>query len=394
LAELDMEFLHEGTPRPVRKASYACPAIPDPGSPRDEDPARRLLELLSAPDIASKEWIVRQYDHEVQGMSVLKPFVGPRADGPGDAAVLRPLADSANGIAIACGASPRYGLLDPEAMAEAVIDEALRNAVAVGGDPDRTAILDNFSWGNCDKPDRLGALVQAARGCQRAALAFGTPFISGKDSLNNEYRVGEKTSAIPPTLLISALSIVPDVARSVSMDLKRAGSRVYLLGLTRAELGGSHFLELAGRTGGRVPRPDLSVAPRLFRALHAAIRAGLVLACHDVSEGGLAVAAAEMAFAGELGLDLSLDKMPVETWGPAFDPESTRLYSQSCSRFLVEVAEGSATEFEKRLSALPLAAIGTVTSSRRLSIRGTRGQVLIALDIEELRRAHRGSLHG
>jgi phosphoribosylformylglycinamidine synthase len=394
MADLDMRFLHEGTPRPVRKATYTPPRATDPGCPASRDHARTLLDLLAAPDIASKEWIVRQYDHEVQGMSVLKPFVGARMDGPGDAAVLKPLATSAKGIAIACGASPRYGLLDPAAMAEAVIDEALRNAVAVGGDPDRTAILDNFSWGNCANPELLGALVLAARACRRAALAYGTPFISGKDSLNNEYRAGERTISIPPTLLVSALSIVPDVARSVSMDVKRAGSRVYIVGETKAELGGSHYLEHVGVVGGRVPRPDLALAPRIFRAMHAAIGDGLVLACHDLSEGGLAVAAAEMAFAGDLGLELSLERMPTETWSASHDPDSTRLYSQSCSRFLVEVAEGSATEFEKRLAPFPSAPIGKVTSSRKLSIRGARGQALIALDIEDLRRAHRGNLQG
>jgi phosphoribosylformylglycinamidine synthase len=394
IAELDMRFLHEGTPRPVRRASYAPPELADPGCPAPADHAATLLALLAQPDIASKEWIVRQYDHEVQGMSVLKPLVGARMDGPGDAAVLQPLPNSRKGIAVSCAASPRYGALDPAAMAEAVIDEALRNAVAVGGDPDRTAILDNFSWGNCEKPDRLGALVLAARGCQRAALAYGTPFISGKDSLNNEYRVGAATLSIPPTLFISALAILPDVARAVSMDLKRSGSRLYLVGTTRAELGGSHYFELRGLTGGQVPRPDLVQAPRLMRALHAAIARGLALACHDVSEGGLAVAAAEMAFAGALGLDIDLAQVPLEPLKTGCDPDSTRLYSQSCSRFLVEVAEGSATQFEELLGSCPVARIGTVTESRELSFRGSRGSPLLAIDIEELRRAHRGSFHG
>src|SRR5258705_172947 len=205
------------------KRVLAAPPIPVPGCPAPAaagvDHARALLALLASPDIASKEWIVRQYDHEVQGMAVQKALVGARLDAPGDAAVLKPLADSPMGAAIACGASPRYGRLDPAAMALAAIDEALRNAVAVGGDPERTAILDNFSWGNCDKEDRLGSLVLAAQACKAAALAYGTPFISGKDSLNNEYRVGGGNRLIPPTLLISALAIVPDVARTASMDL-------------------------------------------------------------------------------------------------------------------------------------------------------------------------------
>ena len=401
VGDLDLEFLHEGTPRPVRQASYAPAALPDPGCPAPrEGHARSLLRLCAAPDSASKEWIVRQYDHEVQGMSVQKPMVGVRMDAPGDAAVLQPLASSRKGIAISCGANPRYGLLDAGAMAEAVIDEALRNAVAVGADPARTAILDNFSWGNCDKPDRLGALVRASQACYRAAKAYGTPFISGKDSLNNEYRVGERTLAIPPTLLVSALGIVPDVAQSVSMDLKRAGSRLYLLGRTAPELGGSQYLALEGLEGGRVPRPDLQTSPRLFAALHAAIRSGEVLACHDLSEGGLAVAAAEMAFAGDLGLEIELARIELASApgdgnsASRFDPDSARLYSESCSRFLVEVAEGSAASFERMLAGLPCVQIGRVVETKRFAARGVNGKPLFDLDLEELRRAHQGSFRG
>ena len=399
VGDLDLAFLHGGAPRPVRKARYEPPALQDPGCPAPSaagsDHARTLLALLAEPDLASKEWIVRQYDHEVQGMSVLKPLVGARQDAPGDAAVLKPLSDSAMGAAIACGANPRYGLLDPAAMAGAAIDEALRNAVAVGGDPDRTAILDNFSWGNCDKEDRLGALVLAAKACRDAAVAYGTPFISGKDSLNNEYRVGGESRSIPPTLLVSALSIVPDVARTVSMDLKRAGSKMYLVGATKPELGGSHYLASLGKEGGTVPRPDLDLAPRILRAVHAAIRSGTVLACHDLSEGGLAVAAAEMAFAGDLGLEVDLGRVGLAaTSEKAFDPDATRLYSQSCSRFLVEVAEGSAAAFERALSGLPCAEIGRATSEKRLRIRGSAGAVIADVDIEELRRAFQGAFQG
>lgn len=403
IGELDMHFLHEGTPKPVRQAAWSAPKLAEPGCPAPENAGANaprdhrgvLLALLASPDIASKEWIVRQYDHEVQGMSVVKPFVGVRQDGPGDAAVLQPLHTSRAGIALGCGASPRYGRLDPGAMAEAVIDEALRNVVAVGGDPARTAILDNFSWGNCDKPDRLGALVLASKGCKRAALAYRTPFVSGKDSLNNEYRVGDTTLAIPPTLLVTALARVPDVGRSVTMDLKRAGSRVYLVGRTRAELGGSHYLGLVGRDGGRVPRPDLAEAPRILAALHRAIAAGDVLACHDLSEGGLAVSAAEMAFAGELGLALDLGAValaesPAKSGTAAFDPDSVKLYAESCTRFLVEVAEGSATRFENELRGLPVSRVGTVTAEPKLVIRSTRSTPLVDVHLDELRRAHRG----
>jgi phosphoribosylformylglycinamidine synthase len=232
-------------------------------------------------------------------------------------------------------------------------------------------------------------------------MAYGTPFISGKDSLNNEYRLGSETIAIPPTLLISALSVVPDVARTVSMDAKRAGSRLYLVGTTRPELGGSHWLTLLGRTGGTVPRPDLTVAPNLMRAMHRAIRSGHVLACHDLSEGGLAVAAAEMAFGGGLGIDLRLAGVPVaglaapsDSSAVRHDPDGTRLYSESCSRFLCEVAEGSAAAFERELAALPSAHVGEVTDRSKLRVSGVDGAILLDVDIDDLRRAHGGGFQG
>ncbi len=395
VAELDMGFLHKGNPRPLRTARWEPPRLPDPGCPvPPEGFARTLLALLAAPEVASKEWIVRQYDHEVQGNSVVKPLLGVHGDAPSDAAVLQPLPDSRMGAVLACGASTRYGALDPHAMALCVIDEALRNAVAVGADPARIAILDNFSWGNCDKPDRLGALVLAAEGCYDAAKAFGTPFVSGKDSLNNEYRVGDETLSIPPTLLITALALVPDVAGCVTMDAKQAGNRIYLVGETRAELGGSLHHHLAGRRGGTVPRVDLARAPRLFAALHAAMRAGCVASCHDLSEGGLAVAAAEMAFGGGLGLTLELARMPAGPEPGGSDPDAWRLFSESATRFLVEVQPARAADFERHLAGLPCAAIGAVQAQPVLALRGVAGRPLLELPLEELRRAFHSAFQG
>ncbi len=399
VCELDMAFLHRGTPRPLRRARWVPPALPDPGCPSPTGPRgdgwrQALLECLAAPEVASKEWIVRQYDHEVQGLSVVKPLVGVRGDGPSDAAVLQPLPGSRVGAALACGASSRTGALDPFHMACASVDEALRNVVAVGGDPARTALLDNFSWGNCALPDRLGALVLAARGCYRAAVAFGTPFVSGKDSLNNEYRVGEQTLSIPPTLLVTALAIVPDVARAVTMDLKRAGNVVFLVGATRAELGGSLYLYLRGATGGAVPRVDLERAPRILAAIHGAIRSGLVASCHDLSEGGLAVAAAEMAFAGDLGLELDLSSAPAQELSGPGDREAQLLFSESCTRFLVEVAPGDARRFAERFTGLPCGELGRVSAEKRLCVRGAGGRTLLEIPVDELRQAFHSSFHG
>ncbi len=394
VGDLDMGFLHDGTPRPTRHARWTPPPHEDPGAPACDDVHGTVLALVGAPSTASKEWIVRQYDHEVQGMSVLKPLVGARADAPGDAAVLRPLEGSPKGAAIACGANPRQGLLHPGRMALAAIDEALRNVVAVGGDPRHTAILDNFSWGNCDRPQQLGALVLAAEACRDAALAYGTPFISGKDSLNNEYRVGEESIAIPPTLLVSALSVVPDARRAVSMDLKRAGDLVYLVGLTAAELGGSEYLAHLGLEGGVVPAPDLERAPRLLLALHQAIAAGLVRACHDLSEGGLAVAAAEMVFAGELGLDLDLARVPASPLPAGADPDAVALFSESTTRWLVEVAPEDQGAFEASLAELPHGLVGRVRPEAVLELRSVTGAVLARPTADELRAAHQGSFQG
>ena len=218
-----MAFLHDGRPTVVREASWAPAACRPIAEPEASEFTADLVSLLSHWDVCSKEWIVRQYDHEVQGRTVIKPLVGVHDDGPGDAAVILPVRGSTRGLAVGCGINPRYGKIDPYRMAACVIDEAVRNCVAVGADPDRIALLDNFCWGNTERPETLGALVLAAQACRDVSLAYRTPFISGKDSLNNEYTHEGQSLAIPPTLLISAIGQVADVRSCVTMDLKEAG---------------------------------------------------------------------------------------------------------------------------------------------------------------------------
>ena len=275
-----------------------------------------LKKILGSLNVASKEWIIRQYDHEVQAGSVIKPLVGINNDGPSDAAVVRPDLMSQRGLVISCGINPHFGDQDPYWMAASAIDEAVRNCVAVGADPDRIAILDNFCWGNTERAETLGTLVRAAVGCQDIAVAYGTPFVSGKDSLNNEFSYEDssgtrRTVAIPSTLLITALGQVDDVETCVTMDLKGPGNLLYLIGETKDEMGGSHYNLVNGLTVGNVPTVDKEIAPKIFRALHHAIKQGLILSCHDLSEGGLAVAAAEMAFAGGVGVELNLSNVKV-----------------------------------------------------------------------------------
>ena len=279
--------------------------------------------------------------------------------------------------------NPRYGDLDPYAMAASAIDEAVRNCVAVGGDPRRIAILDNFCWGNTDRPETLGSLVRAAPACYDVATVLGTPFISGKDSLNNEFRPKDASTpiSIPATLLITALGQVHDVARCVTMDLKAPGNRLYLVGATRDEMGGSHFALVEGLSGGQAPQVDPPQAARCFAAVHAAIDAGLVRACHDLSEGGLAVAAAEMAFAGGFGVRIDLGNVPRE--GDL--PEPVLLFAESNTRFLCEVPSSAAAGFEKSLEGIPCACVGEVVPAARLEIIGAATR--IAADLARLKEA-------
>ncbi|MBK8985850.1 MAG: phosphoribosylformylglycinamidine synthase subunit PurQ [Chloroflexi bacterium] len=247
-------------------------------------------------------------------------------------------------------------------MAFAAVDEALRNVTAVGADPDQVAILDNFCWGNPNLPDRLGSLVRCAQGCHDAALAYQTPFISGKDSLNNEYTGSDgQKHAIPGTLLISALGIVPDVAKTVTMDLKRAGNFLFIIGETGAELGGSHF----GLVGGKV-QPQHANVPKAktgaldaFRKLHRAMQAGLVQACHDCAEGGLAVTLAEMCLAGGLGVEIHLSHAPRDPYW-AYSSDEAILFAESLSRFVVEVRPEHSDLFRAIMAGTPHECFGVI----------------------------------
>jgi phosphoribosylformylglycinamidine synthase II len=385
LADLSMQFVHEGWPRAALKAEWSPAAWPEPVIARKADQTDVLLRMLAHPDVASKEDVIRRYDHEVQGACVIKPLVGVGSDGPSDAAVLGPLVGrSWAGIGLGCGVNPHYGRVDPYAMAWAVVDEAIRNVVSVGADPDRVALLDNFCWGSPGRPDQLGGLVRAAQGCHDAAMAYGAPFISGKDSLNNEFvDVDGKKRAIPPTLLISSLGLVPDIRKAVTMDLKRVNSFVYAVGTTRAELGGSLYHRLHGAVGAGIPLAVVG-AIETFRAIHRAIVEGLVLAVHDLSEGGLGVAAAEMVVAGRLGLMVSLAAVPRTS---EMQDDATILFSESCARFLVEVATEQTGAFEEVLAGHPHARIGQVVEDQILRVSGLQGDVVVEAPIEKLRKA-------
>jgi phosphoribosylformylglycinamidine synthase len=381
VAELELEALFN-PPRVRRSTSWKPPILEEPTYPAPKELGETLKKLLAAPNIASKEVVVRRYDQEVKGGTIVKPLQGWNA-GPSDGAVIKPLDGSWRGISVSCGMNPRYGKIDPYWMAASAIDEAVRNNVALGGR--RIALLDNFTWGNPEYEDRLGGLVMASRACYEVSKAYGTPFISGKDSLYNESPLGP----VAPTLLVTALGVLPDVRKAVTMDLKREGDSVYLISKTKPELGGSEYYRLMGFLGASVPRLEADETIGAYKRLTSAIDDGLVRACHDLSEGGLGVAAAEMAFTGGLGLEVDLSKTPAV----AEMRDDLMLFSESNGRLLVEVEEGESRDFEAKMEGTAFARAGTVTSGHRLTVYG-RGGVVIDEPLDLLMSAWKTPLGG
>ncbi|UCE50037.1 MAG: phosphoribosylformylglycinamidine synthase subunit PurL [Phycisphaerales bacterium] len=385
VGELDMEFLHNGVPKYSREAVWQSSKLSEPSIAEKDNYNDELLQILGSYNVASKEWVIRQYDHEVQGGSVVKPLTGVKNDGPSDAAVIQPKLNSDKGLAISCGMNPLYGDIDPYWMALAGIDEAIRNLVCVGGRVDRIALLDNFCWGDCTKPETLGLLVRAAQACYDGAMAFEAPFVSGKDSLNNEFESEDGSRiSIPSTLLTSAMSIVDDVNKCVTMDAKKACNLLFIVGQTKNELGGSHYYRIKGHLGANVPRLDLGTSPRIARKIAEAIAEGLVVSCHDCSEGGVAVALAEMAFAGGLGIEADLRGLPRSKGCTRPD---VQLFSESNSRYVVEVEPEKFDSFAKLMLNVPFGQIGTVTQEPKLAIKSEDGTTVIEADIEELKQA-------
>ncbi len=403
VGQLAMGLLHDGIPTPTRNAKWNPPskarglgAAVDPSLTNSLQ--RCLLALLRHPNLASKQWIIRQYDHEVQGGSVVKPLTGPQQIGPSDASVLRPRLDSHRAIAIANGLQTGLGEVagvhgDSYWMTLAAIDEAVRNCVCVGADPTRIALLDNFCWPSCDKPENLGSLVRAAEACYDGALAYRAPFVSGKDSLNNQFTTEDgQVISIPPTLLITALAMVNDANGCTTMDAKEPGNLLLLVGATGSALGGSHYLALSGDDSrdSRVPQVDLKQGPANAAAVAQLIAAGLVRSAHDCSEGGLLPAAAEMAFAGGVGLELNLDGAATLR---TLD-ETTLCFAETPSRYLLEIAPGNLGKVADRLrqQQIPFGELGAFASHQRLTVRSARAGLLLDEALADLRAAWLGTL--
>lgn len=390
VAFLTMEFLHNGLPRMRLEARWHPPVHPEISFPEPDDLMGSFLEILARWNVCSKETVIRQYDHEVQGGNVIKPLGGIDNDGPNDAAVLRPLLDSMEGVVVAHGICPKYSDIDTYWMMACAIDEAVRNAISVGGRPDRMAGLDNFCW--CDPvqsektPDghyKLAQLVRANQALYDYATAYSIPLISGKDSMKNDTIFGDKKISIAPTVLFSIIGKIDDVQKAVTADCKNPGDVVYVAGVTRNELGGSEYFASRGFVGSEVPKVDQKRAVPLYRMLHRAMDESLVASCHDCSDGGLAVALAETAFSGGLGMTVDLRKIPTE----GVDRNDFLLFSESQSRFVVTVHPENRGAFERRLLGQDCAPVGTVREDDRFEVIGLRGEAIIQTRIQTLKQA-------
>ncbi|MDP7007959.1 MAG: phosphoribosylformylglycinamidine synthase subunit PurL, partial [Phycisphaerales bacterium] len=356
VGQIDMHFLHEGYHGATRTAKWSPPEVGKSGN-TEINVQTMLPKLLAHPNIASKQSIVQQYDHEVQGRSVVRPFVGPTGSAPSDAAVITPVRGSTKGLAIGSGLAT--GLADdPYLIAAAAIDECVRNIVCVGGDPSTIAILDNYCWPGVKDEESLGRLVRCSHGCYDAAKAYGTPFISGKDSLNNQFTTESgETIYIPPTMLISGFGMVEDIATCVTMDAKAAGNLLVIIGETKSAMGGSHVLMIDkhAKCNNELPKVSLIDGPRNAQLVFNAIQKGMIASAHDCSEGGILVAAAEMAFGGGLGLELQLEN-------------ESLCFSETPSRYLLEVRPANLDSLQQHFEDVPCEVIGTFNETNMMTL--------------------------
>ncbi len=398
VAELDMNFLHHGLPQMSLQAVWEKPdrqvcSIPDWVK---RNPRRFLRRMLGRLNICCREYVIRQYDHEVQGGSVIKPLVGPEQEGPGDAAVIRPILDKKKGLVVSNGLCPRYSDLDTYWMMACAIDEGIRNAVAVGGNLRHMAGVDNFCW--CDPvlsentPDgdyKLAQLVRANQALAHYCQGFGVPCISGKDSMKNDYFMDGYKISIPPTVLFSVVSPIPAVERCLSSEFKKPGDIIYILGLTRSELGRSEFASEIEDLGGDVPQVDLIPARERYLKFYDLVQEGLINACHDISDGGLAVAVAEMAIGSSLGAELRVEDIPIS---PQDMLVEEILYSETPSRLLITIPKAAQRAFERRLGKQTYQVIGQVRENTKLTFY-YQGERYLHDEIDELRKAWKETLN-
>ena len=411
VAQLDLDFLHDGVPRKRLEAEWTRPVAPEPAIPENLDHADVLKRLLASDNVCSREAVIRQYDHEVKGRTVIKPLMGPAGIAPQDAGVIRLGFDDWRGIAVSCGLAPRVGDLDAYASSACAFDEAVRQIVSVGGQlPEPGQLGESTFWcandnfcvpdsvyaaeTNPDGKYKLAQLVRMCRALSDLARAYHVPMTSGKDSMKNDFRAAGKKISVPPTVLYSVAAAIPDVRKTVTSEIKEAGDGIYLLGRTYDEPGASEFQGLFGAPGGRAPTVRPEEALPLYYKTMAAHREGLIRSSHDLSDGGLAVALAEMAFGTGLGLAIEVDSVAASiAGGGALDAPRrllAALYSESPSRFVVAVKPEHRARFEELLGGAA-ARIGETTAEPRLRISG-QGRRLVDGPVAELEQAWRKEL--
>jgi len=392
---LELKFLHSQIPLSLEAEWRNPDTVKKP--PAVHVPLSRVvMEMISDFNACSREPIIRRYDHEVGGNTVVKPLVGTHETGPSDGGVIAPIPGSRLGFVLTAGINPFYSTVDTYAMAALAVDEAIRNAIAVGADPDRIALLDNFCWPDpvYDRektPDgrlKLAQLVRAARGLHDTAVSYGTPFISGKDSMKNDYKIGGHKVSVLPTILISAIGVVPDITHCVTSDFKFDNDSIYLIGKTGRHLGASFFYRKYGGQSTDIPAVDMVDNKKVYKKYHELIKRGLLASGHDCSEGGLALALAESCIGGDLGAEIDRAFLNESS----FLTTEELLFSESSGRFLVSVNPLSEDEFISIVKDIPCTRIGTTNNSRELVIR-EGSTVLVSIGIDELTEAYRNPLY-
>lgn len=392
VAHLPLKFLHDGLPQMELEAALQESEEKSLDTP-EHFHLQDMHEMLKRLNICSRESVIRQYDHEVQASTIIKPLQGQNQDGPGNASILHPVeARGTNqGIVVSNGICPKFSAFDTYHMAANAVDEAIRNAVCVGCDPKHIAILDNFCWPDPvfdekktpDGKHKLAQLVRASQGLYDAALAFKTPIISGKDSMKNDYQMGGVKISVPPTLLISAIGVIPDIEKAVTMEFKVPGDWIYVVGLTKNELGGSEYAGLRGLNSGVVPKVDFERAAETYEKIYESIQNGWIASCHDCSDGGLGIALVESSFSGNLGASIDLHPVPME----GIENDTQLLFSESPSRLIVTVSPENAKSFEQLFHSIPIGRIGIVQKDPHITIEGLSGETILDEELEPLKKS-------
>lgn len=380
VCELDLDFIFN-LPKLTKKATWVIEKEEAANADEKENYNEDVKMLLSRPGIACKDWILREYDHEVQAGSVLKSIYGIENLSVSDAAVVRPDLKTDKAVAVGLGINPFYSDIDPYWMGALAIDEALRNVVSAGGNLKSTYILDNFCWGSPEDEHNLAGLVRTSFAAYDFSKYYEVPFISGKDSLYNEYAVEGKRISIPGTLLISAVSVIEDWRSVITANFKKEGNLIYLIGLSKPEMGASEYFRCLNKKGGFVPKVNKETARQVFEAVSEAINEKLIISCHDLSEGGLAVAVSEMCMGSNLGANIFLSDAPKQKGMANYET----LFGESPTRFLVEVPKDKKAAFEKQLKGVSFGLIGCVLKEPKLLIYANETETVVNITLSELR---------